>query len=73
MADGKRVIMGAAGLDFHNSTWSTGRMSSRRWWRFTAAQIPDIEGLRYPSELSGGLTGTTIEPDAPSPAARLRA
>lgn len=49
------VIMGAAGRDFHNfNTFFRGN-SDYQVVAFTAAQIPNIEGRKYPAELSGEL------------------
>ena len=49
------VIMGAAGRDFHNFNVRFRDDDRYRVVAFTAAQIPDIEGRRYPPELSGTL------------------
>lgn len=50
----KRVlIMGAAGRDFHNFNVCLRNNSDYEMIAFTATQIPNIEGRRYPSELSG--------------------
>jgi predicted GTPase len=49
------VIMGAAGRDFHNFNIRFRDDERYRVVAFTAAQIPDIEGRRYPPELSGDL------------------
>ena len=49
------VIMGAAGRDFHNFNVRFRDDERYRVVAFTAAQIPDIEGRRYPPELSGKL------------------
>jgi len=51
----KVVIMGAAGRDFHNFNVRFRDDERYRVVAFTAAQIPDIEGRRYPPELSGDL------------------
>jgi len=51
----KIVIMGAAGRDFHNFNVCFRGDDRYRVVAFTAAQIPDIEGRRYPPELSGDL------------------
>ena len=49
------IIIGAAGRDFHNfNTYYRGN-DAYNVVAFTAAQIPDIEGRKYPPELSGGL------------------
>jgi predicted GTPase len=51
----KVIIMGAAGRDFHNfNTYFRGN-PDYRVVAFTATQIPDIEGRRYPAELAGKL------------------
>jgi predicted GTPase len=50
----KRVlILGAAGRDFHNFNVVFRNNPSYQVIAFTAAQIPDIAGRRYPSELAG--------------------
>jgi len=51
----KVVIMGAAGRDFHNFNTFFRKNPAYEVVAFTAAQIPDIEGRRYPPELSGEL------------------
>ncbi len=49
----KAIIMGAAGRDFHNfNTYFRGK-SDIRIVGFTATQIPDIEGRKYPAALAG--------------------
>ena len=49
------IIIGAAGRDFHNfNTYFRGN-ESYNVVAFTAAQIPDIEGRKYPAELAGDL------------------
>src|SRR5579884_2836403 len=47
------VILGAAGRDFHNFNVCFRGETSDRVIAFTAAQIPDIAGRRYPPELAG--------------------
>jgi len=49
------VIMGAAGRDFHN--FNTVYRGSRRHEvvAFTATQIPNIDGRKYPAKLAGAL------------------
>ncbi|MCR4398875.1 MAG: hypothetical protein NUV93_07930, partial [Firmicutes bacterium] len=47
------VIMGAAGRDFHNFNTVFRGDDDYRVIAFTATQIPDIEGRRYPPELAG--------------------
>jgi len=49
----KVIIMGAAGRDFHNFNVYFKDNPRYEVMAFTAAQIPDIEGRRYPSELAG--------------------
>jgi predicted GTPase len=47
------IILGAAGRDFHNfNTFFRGN-PAYHVVAFTATQIPDIEGRRYPPELAG--------------------
>ncbi len=47
------VIMGAAGRDFHNFNVVFRDRDDVRVAAFTATQIPDIAGRRYPAELAG--------------------
>ena len=49
------VIAGAAGRDFHNFNTYFRDNDDYHVVAFTATQIPDIEGRRYPPELSGPL------------------
>jgi predicted GTPase len=50
----KRVLIaGAAGRDFHNFNVAFRGRDDVRVVAFTAAQIPDIDGRVYPSELAG--------------------
>jgi len=51
----KAIIMGAAGRDFHNFNVHLKDNDSYKVIAFTATQIPDIEGRKYPPELSGKL------------------
>ncbi|MCX7021754.1 MAG: cyclic 2,3-diphosphoglycerate synthase [bacterium] len=51
----KVIIMGAAGRDFHNFNTFFRKNPAYEVVAFTATQIPDIEGRRYPPELSGEL------------------
>jgi len=65
MAKKKIIIMGAAGRDFHNFNLL---YRDNKWYEvvaFTATQIPDIEGRRYPSRLAGRLypRGIPIYPE----------
>ncbi len=55
MAPRKVVIMGAGGRDFHNFNVVFRDNPEYRVVAFTAAQIPGIEGRRYPPELAGHL------------------
>ena len=59
------VIMGAAGRDFHNFNTVFRDNPSYRVAAFTAAQIPDIAGRKYPAELAGDLypDGVPIYPE----------
>ncbi len=53
MAKRNVIIIGAAGRDFHNfNTYYRGN-SAYNVVAFTAAQIPDIDGRKYPKELAG--------------------
>ena len=47
------VIMGAAGRDFHNFNVYFKNKKEYNVVAFTAAQIPDIAGRKYPKELTG--------------------
>jgi len=60
------IIMGAAGRDFHNFNAYFRDHSDYQVVAFTAAQIPNIEGRRYPPELAGDLypEGIPIYPEA---------
>ncbi len=49
------IIIGAAGRDFHNFNTCYRNNELFNVVAFTAAQIPDIEGRKYPAELSGEL------------------
>lgn len=49
------IIIGAAGRDFHNFNTYYRNNDSYKVVAFTAAQIPDIDGRKYPAELSGKL------------------
>ncbi len=49
------LIMGAAGRDFHNFNVFFRDKEEYRVTAFTAAQIPDIEGRKYPASLAGKL------------------
>ena len=47
------IIIGAAGRDFHNFNTYFRENKEYRVVAFTAAQIPDIDGRKYPKELAG--------------------
>lgn len=49
------LIIGAAGRDFHNFNTVYRNNEAYNVVAFTAAQIPDIDGRKYPSELAGEL------------------
>ncbi|HNS17482.1 MAG TPA: cyclic 2,3-diphosphoglycerate synthase [Bacteroidales bacterium] len=51
----KVIIIGAAGRDFHNFNTFYRDNESCDVVAFTAAQIPDIAGRKYPAELAGKL------------------
>lgn len=59
------AILGAAGRDFHNFNVCFRRDPDCRVIAFTAAQIPEIAGRRYPPELAGPLypEGVPIVPE----------
>jgi predicted GTPase len=62
----KVVIMGAAGRDFHNFNTVFRHNDAYEVVAFTATQIPNIEGRRYPPELAGQLypAGIPIYPES---------
>ena len=47
------IIQGAAGRDFHNFNLVYRDNPAYHVVAFTAAQIPDIDGRRYPAKLAG--------------------
>jgi len=49
------IIIGAAGRDFHNFNTCFRDNDNFNVIAFTAAQIPDIDGRKYPAELAGDL------------------
>jgi predicted GTPase len=51
----KIIIMGAAGRDFHNFNVYFRTNPAFQVVAFTATQIPDIEGRKYPAALAGKL------------------
>ncbi len=60
------LIMGAAGRDFHNFNVVYRGDARYEVVGFTAAQIPNIDGRRYPAELAGSLypDGLPIFPES---------
>jgi len=63
------VILGAAGRDFHNFNTYFRNNKAYNVVAFTATQIPDIAGRKYPSELAGSLypEGIPIFPEEELP------
>jgi len=61
----KVLIMGAAGRDFHNFNTFFRDNDAYEVVAFTATQIPNIDGRRYPPELAGKLypAGIPIYPE----------
>jgi predicted GTPase len=55
MSRKKIIIIGAAGRDFHNFNTYFRNKPEHEVVAFTAAQIPDIDGRKYPAELAGEL------------------
>jgi predicted GTPase len=55
MARKNVLIIGAAGRDFHNFNTYYRNNDEYNVVAFTAAQIPDIDGRKYPAELAGEL------------------
>jgi predicted GTPase len=53
MAQRRVIIIGAAGRDFHNFNTRYRDDEGYEVVAFTAAQIPDIDGRRYPAALAG--------------------
>ncbi len=51
----KVIIMGAAGRDFHNFNTFYKQDDTYEVVAFTATQIPNIDGRKYPAELAGNL------------------
>ncbi len=62
----RTLIMGAAGRDFHNFNVFYRDNPDYQVVAFTATQIPNIEGRRYPAELAGSLypEGIPIYPES---------
>ncbi len=69
MAKKNVVIIGAAGRDFHNFNTCYRDNEDYNVVAFTAAQIPDIDGRRYPADLAGSLypEGIPVFPEASLP------
>jgi predicted GTPase len=65
----RTIIMGAAGRDFHNFNVYFRDNSTYEVVAFTATQIPNIEGRKYPRELAGSLypQGISIYPESELP------
>ena len=65
----KVIIMGAAGRDFHNFNTFYRNNDTCEVVAFTATQIPNIEGRKYPAELAGELylRGIDIYPESQLP------
>lgn len=61
----KTLIMGAAGRDFHNFNVFYRDNKDYEVVAFTATQIPNIDGRKYPAELAGSLypKGIPIYPE----------
>jgi len=55
MSKRRVIIIGAAGRDFHNFNVFFRNNPTYEVVAFTAAQIPDISGRKYPAELAGEL------------------
>ncbi len=69
MAVKRVIIIGAAGRDFHNFNIHYRDNEDYNVVAFTAAQIPDIDGRKYPGELSGKLypDGIPVYPESDLP------
>jgi len=65
----RTIIMGAAGRDFHNFNTFFRDNEKYEVVAFTATQIPNIEGRKYPATLAGSLypNGIDIYPEAELP------
>ena len=65
----RTIIMGAAGRDFHNFNTYYRDNDKYEVVAFTATQIPNIEGRKYPKELAGMLypDGIGIYPESELP------
>lgn len=71
MAKKNVLIIGAAGRDFHNFNTYYRDNAEYNVVAFTAAQIPDIDGRKYPVELAGSLYPSGIPIYAQSDLERL--
>ncbi len=71
MARKNIIIIGAAGRDFHNFNTYYRDDENSNVVAFTAAQIPDIDGRKYPKELAGKLYPNGIPIYLESELARL--
>jgi predicted GTPase len=62
----RTIIMGAAGRDFHNFNVFFRDNPAYQVVAFTATQIPNIDGRKYPAELAGKLypQGIAIYPES---------
>src|SRR5450759_45460 len=62
----RTLIMGAAGRDFHNFNTFYRDNDKYEVVAFTATQIPNIDGRKYPAELAGRLypNGIDIHPES---------
>src|SRR5512133_1154254 len=65
MTEKRILILGAAGRDFHNFLAACKDDPGQRVVAFTATQIPDIAGRRFPAALAGPRypEGIPIEPE----------
>lgn len=61
MSKTRVLIMGAAGRDFHNFNTFFRDNEAYEVVAFTATQIPDIDGRKYPAELAGKLYPNGID------------
>lgn len=66
MSPVRTIIMGAAGRDFHNFNVFFRDNPEYQVLAFTATQIPNIDGRKYPAALAGSLypEGIPIYPDS---------
>jgi predicted GTPase len=66
MSKRRIIIMGAAGRDFHNFNMMYRDREEYEVVAFTATQIPDIHGRKYPAALAGKLypNGIPIYPES---------